>query len=71
MGKQTVFKISDEVYLKTGYDKERRIVTRISVYSGGRQYELSCGTETSWHYSFEITKEMPNKHIPTIKGMRK
>jgi hypothetical protein len=70
MIKNPKFKLGEEVYLKTGSNRESRIITRISLYPGGRQYELSCGTETSWHYGFELTKESIGK-IPKVKGMGK
>jgi hypothetical protein len=63
------FKIGQPVYLKTGNDKGERIITRISVFPGGKQYELSYGTETSWHYACELIVEKP-KEKP-IKGLGK
>lgn len=46
------------VYLKTDSDQEKRIVTAIKVYPAGDIiYQLSCGTENSDHYEFEISRE--------------
>lgn len=49
------YEIGNEVYLKTDPDQNFRIVTGFLI----RQkefilYELSCGTESSWHYEYEI-----------------
>lgn len=51
------FKISQEVYLKTDKEQEKRIVTAIIERQTGYIYELTCGTEISEHYDFEINME--------------
>jgi hypothetical protein len=52
------YDFGDVVYLVTDSDQEKRIVTAIKIYpSGGILYQLSCGTENSDHYEFEISKE--------------
>lgn len=51
------FNFFDAVYLKTDIDQRQRIVTRLNVTPLGISYELSCGTQTSWHYEQEISEE--------------
>lgn len=51
------YEIGDSVYLRTDTDQKERIVTAIMIRPGRMAYELTCGTEGSWHYAFEITKE--------------
>ena len=49
--------IGSVVYLLTDEDQLMRVVTAITVRSGGFiTYELSCGAFTSWHVEVEITK---------------
>jgi hypothetical protein len=45
------------VYLKTDCDQRQRMVTRLNVNPNGITYELTCGTQTSWHYEEEIAEE--------------
>lgn len=47
----------DTVYLKTDPDQRQRMVTRLNITPNGITYELSCGTQTSWHYDQEIAEE--------------
>lgn len=47
----------DTVYLKTDPDQRQRLVTRMNITPIGVSYELSCGTQTSWHYEQEISEE--------------
>lgn len=51
------YKLKQEVYLTTDEDQRKRIVTAITVRIGSVIYELSCGTQTSSHYDFEISAE--------------
>jgi hypothetical protein len=52
------FNIGQEVYLKTDTDQRLRIVTAIIVRPDScYSYELTCGTDSRWHYDFEITAE--------------
>ncbi len=52
------FKHGQVVFLKTDPDQSKRIVTAIHVYKAGElTYTLNCGTTTSDHYGFEISKE--------------
>lgn len=50
--------IGEVVYLLTDEDQSKRVVTSISIRSGGYiTYELSCGVETSYHVETEIIKQ--------------
>ena len=52
------FDIGQEVYLKTDTDQRMRIVSAIIVRPGNcYSYELACGTDSRWHYDFEISTE--------------
>jgi len=53
----TKYDIGDTVFLKTDYDQKERLVTRIQMTQGNVMYEVSCGTENSWHYDFELATE--------------
>lgn len=50
------YEIGNEVYLKTDPDQNFRIVTGFLIRQNGISYELSCGTESTWHYEYEINK---------------
>lgn len=54
----TEFNIGDNVYLKTDSEQKKRIVTGYCVRKTSMSYLLSCSTEESTHYDFEITKEI-------------
>lgn len=50
--------IGSIVYLLTDDEQLKRVVTAISVRSGGYiAYELSCGLEVSFHVETEIVKQ--------------
>tara|TARA_B100001167_G_scaffold191010_1_gene159701 strand:- start:4583 stop:4786 length:204 start_codon:yes stop_codon:yes gene_type:complete len=49
------FNISDRVYLETDTEQIERIVTEILIRKSSIMYALSCETNVSWHYDFEIT----------------
>jgi len=52
------YEFGEMVYLVTDDEQKKRIVTAIKVYPSGQLlYELSCGTDNSDHYEFEISKE--------------
>jgi len=51
------FDIGDSVYLKTDNEQCERLVTGINIRESGISYAVSCGTDESWHYAFEMTKE--------------
>jgi len=69
MARKPRFKMGEHVYLITGNDREPRIITQISYFPSGRRYELSCGLETSWHYSIEFTRD-PVRRV-NVKGLMK
>jgi hypothetical protein len=53
------YELGDEVYLKTDSEQQLRIVTAIHVHPAGQIiYQLSCGTTSSEHYDFEMSKEV-------------
>lgn len=52
------FEIGDVVYLKTDKEQSPRIVYCIKVLKDGYLYDLACGTTTSSHYDFELSKEV-------------
>jgi hypothetical protein len=52
-----IYEIGDTVYLKTDEHQLPRIVFCFKVYENDLLYELVCGTVTSAHYYFEISKE--------------
>jgi len=51
------YDIGDMVYLHTDNDQLQRFVTGILVKPSSLTYALSCGSNESWHYDFEITVE--------------
>lgn len=53
----TKFNLKQEVYLKTDIDQYKRYVTGICIRQTGVNYELACGSNSSWHYDFEISIE--------------
>jgi len=54
------YNIGDIVFLKTDNDQCERIVTALFITKGEIQYQLSYGSETQYHYDFEISK---NKNV--------
>lgn len=51
------FKIRQTVYLKTDPEQLDRIVTGYNIRPHGDSYLLSCKTEETPHYDFEISAE--------------
>lgn len=51
------FNIGDKVYLETDAEQNERVVTGLYIRQTSITYGLSCGTNESWHYDFEITVE--------------
>ncbi|MDB0602166.1 hypothetical protein PL373_13610 [Tenacibaculum maritimum] len=50
------YRIGEVVFLLTDEDQLKRVVTAITVRSGGYiTYELSQGIDTSWHIESEIS----------------
>jgi hypothetical protein len=64
-------KITDTVYLRTGEDKEARLITAKTIRKGSTQYELTCGLLSSWHQAFEFQYEKPTGKIPKVTGLQK
>jgi hypothetical protein len=55
---EPTYDIGDMVYIKTDIDQHQRIVTAIIVCPAkDLLYELCCGTVSSKHYDFELSKE--------------
>lgn len=52
------FKIGDTVYLRTDIDQKKRLVTGYYIRETSTSYLLSCGTEESTHYDFEISDKV-------------
>lgn len=52
------FDIGEIVYLTTDEDQKKRLVISVWLKESGIVYELQCGTLNSWHYGFEITKDV-------------
>ena len=53
------FSFGETVYLKTDKEQSPRIVTCIMCYKAGELiYKLSCGTSSSEHYGYEVSKEV-------------
>lgn len=54
----TTHDFGDIVFVKTDRDQRPRQVTAIVVREYGyHKYELSCGTDASWHTAAELTTE--------------
>lgn len=51
------FNFGEKVYLITDIDQKQRLVTGMSLRMESIGYELSCGSEISTYYDFEISKE--------------
>jgi hypothetical protein len=51
-------KVTETVYLTTDTEQRPRLVTAILVRESHIMYYLSCGTEETSHYHFEISKEI-------------
>lgn len=62
------FKIGEVLYLKTDPDKFERVCTGYTVRAHCVEYNLVCGTVSSWHYGIEISRSLNNKP-QEIKGL--
>lgn len=51
------FNLQDCVFLITDEDQKTRIVTGFQVSSNEIIYRLAQGTNESWHFDYEISKE--------------
>jgi hypothetical protein len=54
---ESEFELGQEVYLKTDEDQKKRLIVQISISLKGINYNLMCGTVSSWHFDFEISTE--------------
>lgn len=52
------FSLSDTVYLKTDPEQNKRIVIGIWIRQDGLQYELAMSEESSYHFDYEISREV-------------
>lgn len=60
------FSHGEMVHLKTDVERNDRMVTALNIRPHGITYELSLGSETSWHSDIEIEKK-EYKQIGFIK----
>lgn len=52
------YDFGQQVYLLTDSDQKLRIVTGMCIRPNGCiSYEVTCGTDSRWHYDFEISTE--------------
>lgn len=51
------FKLGQIVYLATDKEQEKRMVTGIIERQSGIEYEVSCGTEVTTHFEFELSAD--------------
>ena len=51
------YNIGDLVYLTTDPDQFQRLVIAINILPNNITYGLRCGTDVSYHYDIEISKE--------------
>jgi hypothetical protein len=56
--KDIKFKLGEIVFLKTDIEQSERIITGINIRENSITYALSQSINESWHYSFEITREI-------------
>jgi hypothetical protein len=54
----TKYKIGDPVFLITDTEQKKRIITGYYIRETSITYLVSCGTEESTHYDFEMTKDI-------------
>lgn len=59
----TKYDLGQIVYLITDDQQLDRIVTGMSIRMGSVIYELSCGSNTSSHYDFEMASEKDIKKM--------
>lgn len=48
------FSLEEIIYLITDEDQRERIITGILYEKNSIQYRVACGTNTSWHFEYEI-----------------
>lgn len=54
---ETKYNMGQEVYLKTDSDQKKRMVTGMLIRGNNVQYDLACGSSSSWHFEFEVAPE--------------
>jgi hypothetical protein len=59
---ETKFDTKEMVYLIHDVEKLPRMITAITIKPNGVSYELCCGTQATWHYDFEITREIKKNY---------
>lgn len=52
------YEVGDTVYLKTDTEQRARLITGIFVKPNDIIYQVSCGSEISNHYAFELSSEI-------------
>ena len=52
---ETKYELGQIVYLKTDTEQQKRMVKQICFAAKGMEYNLVCGTVSTWHSDFEIT----------------
>lgn len=61
---QAAFGLGEIVFLRTDPDQHRRVVTGIKICPDESYlYELICGTTSSAHYDFEISREKDHTFV--------
>jgi len=55
--KELAFNIGESIYLRTDTEQLERLVIGINIRENSIRYVVSCGTNESWHYAFEMTKD--------------
>lgn len=63
------FEIEEIVYLKTDSELSPRMVTGYKVTKHDVTYGLTCGTQVTWHYDFEITRKPQKLNSTEVKGL--
>ena len=52
------YNIGDIVYLRTDQEQKQRIITAIKINPGNLIYILSCDSDETGFYEFEVTNEI-------------
>lgn len=54
MSRKPNYRIGSQVQLKTDAEARQRIITKYEVSARQIMYCVAIGTDSSWHYDFEI-----------------
>lgn len=58
------YDIGEIVYLRTDEDQYPRVIVSIEVYKNGEiLYKICRGTESSYHYEFEMSSEKTYNNV--------